>query len=386
MKVNLLTKGTPRERRRFFAAAMRKKKIDAVISSDPRHIHYFSGYSTFWARSPSIIILTSADDILFLGASRANEARRIFDGEIYTFENYALTKRIIAYGDFVSQELRRFLKDRRLLEGCRLIGIDDWHFPQAYSQALLQVAPEARLVGISDSILAMRKTKGKDELTSLREATRRLELAYKVAKASIAVGKTEVELCRDVMSDSIARYGPFEFSRGDTWISGDRTLERSGPPTRRKFLRGDSIILDLQTVANGYWADGARTYVLGKPNAKQQAIFKVILDAKNKAEELLRPGTLCKDVYKAILEEIDNAGYSGLFPHHAGHGLGLEDQERPFFILGSKERLEENVVCTLEPGIYDRQVGGFRDEDTYIITRDGFEKLTTSPTKLQYLA
>lgn len=364
---------------------MRRKKVDAAFTTDPRHIHYFTGYSTSWARSLSLLILRNAGDILFLGESRANDARRVFDGEIQTFEDYALTKRMIAYGDFVAQELSALLKNRKLLKGCKAIGIDDWYFPQAYSKAVLRVDPKARLVGVSDFILAMRKTKGKDELTNLREATKRLELAYKMAKESIAVGKTEIELCRDVMSDSILRHGPFEFSRGDTWLSGERTLEVGGPPSRRKFRTGDSIVLDLQAVANSYWADGARTYVLGKPNASQEAIFDVILNAKSRAEQLLRPGTVCKDVYKAVFEVIDKAGYSKLFPHHAGHGLGLEDQEGPFFIPGSKEKLEENVVCTIEPGIYDSKIGGFRDEDTYIITKNGFEKITTSPLKLEYV-
>ncbi|MGA2973485.1 MAG: Xaa-Pro peptidase family protein [Candidatus Bathyarchaeia archaeon] len=384
MKPNLLTKNSPRERRRAFATAMLKRKIDATITTDPRHIHYFTGYSTYWPRSLSVLILTNVEDILFLGESRANEARRVFDGEISTFEDYALTTRMIAYGGFVAQELYSFLTDRKLLRDCKSIGIDDWHFPQAYFHALSRVAPRTRLIGISDFILTMRKTKGKDELANLREATRRLELAYKAAKAKIAVGKTEIALCRDVMSDSILRYGPFEFSRGDTWISGERTLEIGGPPTRRKFRQGDSIILDLQAVANNYWADGARTYVVGKPNAKQEEIFNVILNAKSKAEQLLRPGTPCKDIYKAVFEAIDQAGYPGLFPHHAGHGLGLEDQEAPFFIPGSNEKLEKNVVCTIEPGIYDSQTGGFRDEDTYIITKDGFEKITNSPSKLQH--
>jgi Xaa-Pro dipeptidase len=385
MQRTLLTKNSPRERRRFLVAAMRRKKINAVITADPRHVYYFTGYHTFWPRSLSVLILTSSEDVLFLGESRANDARRVFDGEISTFEDYALARRMIAYGNFVAQELYRFLNHGKLLKGCRSIGIDDWHFPQAYIRSLSRVAPRSRFVGISETILTMRKTKGKDEIANLREATNRLEMAYKVAKTNIAPGKTEIELCRDVMSDSILRHGPFEFSRGDTWISGERTMEIGGPPTSRKFRQGDSIILDLQAVASNYWADGARTYVVGKPNAKQEEVFNVVLKAKSEAEQLLRPGTFCKDVYRAVADEIHRAGYSGRFPHHAGHGLGLEDQEAPFFIPGSKEKLEENAVCTIEPGIYDSQIGGFRDEDTYIITKDGFEKITTSPLKLEYV-
>jgi len=189
-----------------------------------------------------------------------------------------------------------------------------------------------------------------------------------------------------VMSDSILKHGPFEFSRGDTWISGERTLEVGGPPSQRRFREGDSIILDLQAVANNYWADGARTYVVGNTNENQEKLFNVILEAKRKAEALLKPGSVCREVYNAVSKVISDAGYSGMFPHHAGHGLGLEDQEAPFFIPGSKEKLEENVVCTIEPGIYHPEIGGFRDEDTYIITKDGFEKITTPMKKLEQVS
>jgi Xaa-Pro aminopeptidase len=143
--------------------------------------------------------------------------------------------------------------------------------------------------------------------------------------------------------------------------------------------------LDLQALCNNYWADGARTYVVGKPKEEQEHIFNVILAAKKKGEELLRPGIASKDVYNAVAREIEKAGYGHGYgwPHHAGHGLGLEVQESPFFIPGSRERLTEGMVCTLEPGIYHPKIGGFRDEDTYIITREGYERITTPTTRLE---
>jgi len=380
---NLKSKNSPRERRASFIAALKKKRIGAAIITEPRHVYYFTGYSTFWPRTVSVLVLShESDGHLFLGESRAVEAKKVFDGKIATFEDYRLTKRMIAYPGFVAQEFSRFLKSSKLLRGVKTMGLEDWYMPHAYFNAAKRIFPKLRFAGITDMILESRKTKGVDELLKLREATRRLELAYKVARENIAAGKTEMELCGDVMSDSIMRHGPFEFSRGDTWLSGERTLEVGGPPTNRKFREGDSIVLDLQSVVNNYWADGARTYVVGKPNAKQEEIFRIILQAKGKAESYLHPGGACKDVYNTVAKEIAQAGYSGLFLHHAGHGLGLEDQEGPFFIPGSKEKLEEGVVCTIEPGIYHKQYGGFRDEDTYIITRDGFEKITTPSTSL----
>lgn len=307
----------------------------------------------------------------------------MYDGQVATFEDYDLGMRMIAYGGFVAKELSKFVKSEKVFRGLRRIGLEDWHMPHAYAKTLALTSPKVRITGVTDLILMFRKTKGEDELRHLRKATERLELAYAFARAHISPGITEMELCRDVMSDSILRNGPFEFTRGDTWVSGkDRTVMRMGPPTDRMLRKGDGIILDLQAVANNYWADGARTYVVGRPNRRQERIFNVLLKAKKNAEQLLRPGAKCKEVYETVAATIERAGYSGLFPHHAGHGIGLEDQEGPFFIPGSKEQLEVGVVCTLEPGIYHPQVGGLRDEDIYIITEQGFEKITI-PTGLQ---
>jgi len=385
---NKKSKNSPRERRECFIDKLSSKKIDAAVITDPRDVYYFTGYSNFWPRQTAILILTRGhDDYLFVNSGffkqGAAEARKVFDGQVSSFVDYDVQTRMIAYEGYAAKELAKFLTKSKIFRGCKRIGIEDWHIPREYSGAISKAAPKAKYDGISELILAQRKTKGSDELANLREAAQRLDLAYHVAKTNIEPGKSEIELCRDVMSDSLLRHGPFEFSRGDTWLSGERTLEIGGPPSERKFRAGDCVLLDLQALYKNYWADGARTYVVGTQNQEQERIFTTILHAKRKGEELLRPGTSCKDVYYAVGREIEKAGYGGLFPHHAGHGLGLEVQESPFIIPGSKERLETNDVITLEPGIYHPKAGGFRDEDTYIITRDSYEKITAPVSKLE---
>ena len=383
-KTRTKSKNSPSERREVLATINQRRNVDAAIISDPKHVYYLTGYSTFWPRQTALLLLLKhGNSRLFLGQQREMDARKSYDGEIDFFEDYDLSKRMVAYAGYVAEEFARFLKKSRVLKGSKTVGLEGGHLPQAYSAAISKVTQRIKYVDITPDILALRKTKGSDEQAALREATKRLDLAYETAKRNITIGKSEIELCRDVMSHSILKHGPFEFSRGDTWISGPRTLEIGGPPTDRKFSEGESIILDLQSVYNNYWADGARTYVVGEANQKQNELFEVILAAKKKGEALLRPGTACRDVYSAVAKEIGAAGYSKMFPHHAGHGLGLEDQEAPFFIPGSKEKLEEGMICTLEPGIYHPQVGGFRDEDTYVITANGYEKITTSPARLE---
>lgn len=328
-------KNSPGERRELLARILLRKKVDTAVISDPKHVYYLTGYSTFWPRQNALLLLfNDGKSQLFLGRQRAADAKKSFDGEIALFEDYDLSKRMVANVGYVAEEFAKFIKNSKSLKGLRMVGLEGWHLPQVYSAVISRVARRIKYVDITPDIMTLRKTKGGDELVLLREATKRLERAYETAKRNIKVGKSEIELCNDVMGDSILKHGPFEFSRGDTWISGPRTLEVGGPPTDRKFMEGESIILDLQAVYKNYWADGARTYVVGEPSEKQNGLFEIILAAKKKAEALLRPGTACKDVYNAVAREIDAAGYSRLFPHHAGHGLGLEDQEAPFFIPG----------------------------------------------------
>ena len=58
---------------------------------------------------------------------------------------------------------------------------------------------------------------------------------------------------------------------------------------------------------------------------------------------------------------------------------------RPWVAEGSEDRLDENMVISIEPGIYLRGVGGVRHSDTVLITKDGYELLTRHPTELRPL-
>lgn len=101
-------------------------------------------------------------------------------------------------------------------------------------------------------------------------------------------------------------------------------------------------------------------------------------------ERKLRPGSRACDVYKTVFDVIDAAGFGDRFTHHARHGIGLDDQESPFFIPGSDEVFLDGMVCTLEPGAYVPGIGGVRIERNYDshVKQDGPEDLTNFPLDL----
>ena len=258
-----------------------------------------------------------------------------------------------------------------------------------YSDAISKsVKKEVTYFGLSDRLIKMRMIKSQEEIDLIAKAVRRVDLAYETASGLIREGSTELDLDSNINKMIFDRFGAFNFGErpniyGD-FISGERTLEMSGPPTRRKFRRSDTVILDLAAPCDNYWGDTARTFVVGvKPTDGQRRVHKAVLGAKKAAERLLRPGTTGGEIYTAVSAALKDSGYSEFLPHHAGHALGLEDQEAPFFLPNSKEKLAEGMVCAIEPGIYRRPEGGMRVEDNYVITEDGFRKLSRYPVGIR---
>ena len=392
------SKDTPKERRAALVEELKKRNLDAAIISDPKHIYYFTGFtsrmhlqdlSSKTSRSLSFLGISKdgASFLVLAGSDLVNPffgeevitSKGIFEGDVYTYGDYKLEERVVPYGDFIAEELvevleamggkGKFVFDR--------IGIEDWHLTEVYRSEISRAFPGANFFGLSSMILSMRKVKGDDEISCIREATERLDFAFDMAKPFAKPGVTEREMFGYINSGLAKIYGISASIVGDL-ISGPRTGDVIGRPTDRKFEKGDSIILDLQTDFNNSWSDIARTFIVGRALDKQERILKILLKAQEKAESLLRPGTKGKELYRAVSEEIVRAGYSKGLVHHAGHGIGLEHREPPFFIPNSEDELEEGVACSLELGIYET-TQGVRIEDCYIITKDGCQKISSSP-------
>jgi Xaa-Pro aminopeptidase len=153
------------------------------------------------------------------------------------------------------------------------------------------------------------------------------------------------------------------------------------------------MLMDLGAEYRGYTADITRTIpVSGKFSADQKKIYDIVLAAQEEAMKLCRPGTPFADLKTAtrkvvnrglkdlgiLKNEADNHSY---YPHGCCHHIGLDVHDK-----GNYDLLQENMVITIEPGIYipensncDRRWWGIavRIEDDYLITKDGYEHLST---------
>jgi Xaa-Pro aminopeptidase len=229
---------------------------------------------------------------------------------------------------------------------------------------------------IIKTIAAMRRQKDPDEVALLCRCMQATDAGHAWARANVRPGMTELDVycgintvCTQTAKHAVVVYGDFAVSPGPE--------RKGGPPTDRVLAPGDMLILDYSVVIGGYRSDFTNTLVVGKqPTADQQQLCQWCKEAMAAGERTLRAGVKCLDVYEAVRGVFEKAGVAEHFPHHAGHGLGLEHPEAPYLVRHATETLLAGDVVTLEPGLYIAGRGGIRIEHNYLITDQGYERLS----------
>jgi Xaa-Pro aminopeptidase len=158
-------------------------------------------------------------------------------------------------------------------------------------------------------------------------------------------------------------------------------------------LRADEpVVVDIfpRDTETRYHADMTRTFVKGTPTETLREWFDLTDEARKAALDAVGPGVTGGAVHDAACDVYEDAGLPTLrsdpdaetgFIHSTGHGVGLDVHELPRIAPDGSE-LEPGNVITIEPGLYDPDVGGVRIEDLVVVTEDGYENLTEYPVEL----
>jgi len=359
-----------------FAEIAGHRGLDLAVVSEPKHVYYLAGVPVSPIPRPLLLAVRPGSEALLLAGSE-NAAGACFDGEVVVYPGYDLDHRMLTFAEEAVPPLEDALAAKSWSSG--RIGAEDRHLPLIYRSMLARLYPDATLGDIALVVPEMRRVKDEDELALIRRSESLVVLGYSIAKQEMGEGRTEVEIYGAGLAACAKEVGGPVFFGGD-FVSGERSLGMGGPPTDRVLRDGETLILDLWAEFEGYWADTCRTFVVGcRPSAEQIRVHDVLMRATEAGRAKLRPGVRANEVYRGVFDVIAAEGWGDAFPHHAGHGIGLDGQEAPFFIPGCDHVLEEGMVCTLEPGVYLPEAGGIRAEDNYLITASGPEVLTEFP-------
>lgn len=151
---------------------------------------------------------------------------------------------------------------------------------------------------------------------------------------------------------------------------------------------GVPIVIDLfpRDRTSRYHSDMSRTFVVGRASKAAKQMHAAVAEAQDAAIDCLKPGVSLARVHGAVCDIFRARGYpvpgepgtvlKRGFLHSTGHGLGLDVHEAPS-VSNEGGELKVGDVITIEPGLYDRRVGGIRIEDVVAVMPGGRVKNLT---------
>ncbi len=246
---------------------------------------------------------------------------------------------------------------------------------------LAEKLPTVEMVATSGLVAGLRLRKDREEVRRIRQAIACAETAFAAVCDALTPEMTEKDVA-DELDHTMRRMGAQCASFPPIVAVGPRSALPHAPPTSRRIGESGFVLIDWGARDDLYVSDLTRVVIHGKLSAKLRKVYSVVLEAQTRAIEAIGPGVAAKEVDAVARSVITNAGFGRRFNHGLGHGIGLDVHEAPRLSSTSDTVLQPGMVVTVEPGIYLPGWGGVRLEDDVLVTRDGFEVLTTVPKQL----
>jgi Xaa-Pro aminopeptidase len=338
-----------------------RKGIDGFFVTDIHNVRYLTHFS---GSSGSLLI--TRKETFFVTDFRYKEQA---EGEVKRWDIIIVKGNIIKTINHLSKKT-----------GIRKLGLESSITYEFYSRLFnsgLNLTVFKRLIE------RLREIKDAIEINFIREAVRRAETAFLEVKPYIKQGIMERAIAmrlEERLKKRGCRHIPFDI----IVASGTNSAMPHAKPTEKKLNTGDLVVIDWGGEAYGYFSDMTRTLLIEGDNttSKKTEIYKVVLKANKSAVSHVLPGIKSEDIDSSAREVIKGAGYGDFFGHGTGHGVGLQVHESPYIKWNEKEIIKENMVFTIEPGIYIPGLGGVRIEDMVLTKPNGYEVLTTLPKEL----
>ncbi len=334
---------------------MRQKTLDACLLKGMDNIFYLSGFRG----SEGALLVTKGDVVLMTDGRYTTYAREVTKG-------------------IRIEELKP--RQNTLAELCSRYGIGKIGFDSLYTSYFIykrwsETNPAVEFVPLGMEIEDIRRRKEPEEIDAVSRAIRIATDAFMETYDLIRPGVTEKKVACE-LEHSMRAHGADAPSFSTIVASGARAALPHAEPSSKEIRAGETVIIDFGVQVDGYCSDETCTVLVGDVNDEMERIFAVVNEARKLALGKIKAGMAVKDLDTIVRAVIEDAGYGDYFNHGTGHGVGIAVHEAPSINSSGEGIFEEQMIVTIEPGIYLPNRGGVRLEDMVLVTEDGARVLT----------
>lgn len=333
---------------------MRKNNLFQMIVSDPMNIFYLTGNMVeAGERFLALYINTDGKKVLFLNELFPQEK---LDIETVWYKDTENPVKMIA--EYIKNEpigVDRNLRAGFLLELMEITGVKfiDSSYIMDYTRQIKDEDEQEKMrisSRINDKVM-------EEIIPFVNKGLREEELDKKIRELYKKHG------CEGVSFSPIASYG----------VNG---ADPHHMPDESTAEYGDSVVIDIGGMKDGYASDMTRTVFLGEVSDKKREVYEIVKEANRRGIEAAKPGNRMMDVDLAARNYIEEMGYGKYFTHRTGHSIGMEDHEYGDVSFINDDIIRPGQCFSVEPGIYIKEENfGVRIEDLVLITEDGCEVL-----------
>jgi Xaa-Pro dipeptidase len=341
---------------------MREKHIDAIYLEPGSSMSYFTGMQWGTSERMFAVVIPASGDIAWVcpkfEEERARELIKIGE-DVRTWEEDESPYKRVA----------EIFRDRGLRTG--RIGMEE-RVRFFLFDGIRKAAPAFQYVSADPITAGCRMYKSPSELALMQRANDITIVAYKATHASMREGMTQGEFA----GNCSAAFRALGVGGGVFCSFGKFTAFPHGSSTPQRLKEGDVVLMDGGCSVDGYESDITRTFVFGKPTARQRDIWNLERRSQDAGFAAAQVGVPCEAVDAAARKVIVDAGFGpdykvpGL-PHRTGHGIGLDGHEWTNFVRGNKTPLQPGMCFSDEPTIVIYGEFGIRLEDCLYITESG---------------
>jgi Xaa-Pro aminopeptidase len=341
---------------------IKKENLDAFLVTDLTNIRYLTGFTG----SNALLVVTHKNIILITDFRYQEQAKK----------ETSLSKIIIASGSLFES-----LYEKGILKKASSVGFEGSNLVYITAQKIKNLFKPTKFISFDNFVEDIVLQKDESEISATIKAIGISDKVFSEILKFVKPGMTELDISAEI-SYRIKKHGAERESFKTIVASGVNSSMPHAEPTNKKLKNNEPLLIDFGATVHGYRSDMTRTVYFGDVSQKFIEIYNIVLNAQNIAIEHVKDGISCNDLDGLARDYIVNNGYGDFFKHSLGHGLGLKIHQAPRISAISKEVLKENMIITIEPGIYLPNKYGIRIEDDILVQKNGFKNLTKSPKEL----
>ena len=318
---------------------LEEKELDAMLVANFNNVYYLSGYlPTSFA-----FLILKENPIIFVSGMDLEHAK---NNSFIDFLKYESFDRMVEY-----------LKEEKI----KNLAIESDLTANVYEKF------KDFNLSISDAIAKERMIKTDEEIEKIIKAT---DIAHKSLIELDVRSKQE----QGVKEWECAYELGYLMRKNGATVESFDTIFASGPvsslphSTPRQAILETPVLVDYGCKFEGYCSDTTRTFIYTE---REEEISNIVLEAHDKAIDAVKTGVKACEVDKVARDIITEYGYGDNFIHSTGHSLGLDIHENPSLSMKDQTVLENNMIVTIEPGIYLEGEFGIRIEDMVLVDKKG---------------